>query len=505
MKEKIYLSFVLSFLILISSTASALTAGGVAGTTDYNFISGEIGTQSGKGSGGNYDFNFMSSSFPTGHWAGGAFDFNTGLYSVNRYPSVTITNPTNGTTITVNQVTLQFSASDPDGTVSKYWIKQDNGQWLDNGSSTSKTFNSVTNGQHTFYVKAADTWDENGSASSITLTFSYDTSGSGDDEDDTGSGSPGGGSSGGGGGIKQPDRECSNNNDCAKGAYCNANKCVECLTNNECTSAEYCTNNYCADVKGVCGIAVNHKWLEFECCSNVDCGPGNVCNSSTHNCQAIRTMSGKRLEIHLNPEQPIAGNNLMITITDAKGKIITDAELTLDNKQVRLSPDGSYEFYPQNKLYVLRAAKNGFEADYLEFTALLNVKLTVSNTNPAKGDLIEISLTDLDGLPLGDIELLIVFPDGTSQIIKTNAQGIALMQALEPGTFSIQVAKTGYVTANQAINVQDIGGQFNLSGNEGIIAVSVIIIIVIVFAGLYFIPKTQGRKKNKFSFTGKKR
>ena len=73
----------------------------------------------------------------------------------NQPPIVSITSGPSGT-ITTNQATFSWSGSDSDGSISGYYYDLDDSTPDTWTSSTTKTFYSLSNGSHTFYVKAKD-------------------------------------------------------------------------------------------------------------------------------------------------------------------------------------------------------------------------------------------------------------------------------------------------------------------------------------------------------------
>jgi len=73
----------------------------------------------------------------------------------NQAPTVSITSGPTGT-INTNQATFGWSGSDTDGTISGYYYDLDDSTPDTWTSSTTKTFYSLSNGSHTFYVKAKD-------------------------------------------------------------------------------------------------------------------------------------------------------------------------------------------------------------------------------------------------------------------------------------------------------------------------------------------------------------
>jgi len=73
----------------------------------------------------------------------------------NQAPTVSITSGPSGT-ITTDQATFSWSGYDTDGTISGYYYDLDDSTPDTWTTSTTKTFYSISNGSHTFYVKAKD-------------------------------------------------------------------------------------------------------------------------------------------------------------------------------------------------------------------------------------------------------------------------------------------------------------------------------------------------------------
>ena len=83
----------------------------------------------------------------------------------NNPPSVTITAPNNGKTIS-STVTISGTASDSDGTVQKVEVKIDSGSWHTASGTTSWSYlwdtTKVGNGGHTIYARSYDGEDYSG-------------------------------------------------------------------------------------------------------------------------------------------------------------------------------------------------------------------------------------------------------------------------------------------------------------------------------------------------------
>jgi len=92
----------------------------------------------------------------------------------NQPPTVSITSGPSGT-ITTNQATFSWSGSDYDGSISGYYYDLDDptpDNWIE---STSKHYSNLTNGNHTFYIKAKDNDGDFSGIASRSFTVSVDT------------------------------------------------------------------------------------------------------------------------------------------------------------------------------------------------------------------------------------------------------------------------------------------------------------------------------------------
>ena len=94
-------------------------------------------------------------------------------------PTVTITSPEDGATLTTSDVTVTWTGSDDESGIDYYETRIDAGDWIYKGTSTSHTFTGLADGDHTVDVRA---WDKAGNSNTDTVTFTVDTSGGGGGE-----------------------------------------------------------------------------------------------------------------------------------------------------------------------------------------------------------------------------------------------------------------------------------------------------------------------------------
>jgi len=86
-------------------------------------------------------------------------------------PTVTITDPTSGSSQTATSVTLTYTGTDTNSDINKYWVKADSGNWTDNGTNLTYTFSGQSRTAHTYYLKATDNADNNSSEASVAVTI----------------------------------------------------------------------------------------------------------------------------------------------------------------------------------------------------------------------------------------------------------------------------------------------------------------------------------------------
>ena len=185
--------FSLVLLALFCTQAAAFT--GEGGTVDVNL--GELFDSADSNvSGGTLNVSYVLGEVSAGKWRGGTIDANLGVYFTDNSPSISITSPANGATLTSSTVSLTYTSTAGTHPIAKHWVRIDSGSWIDNGLNTSYNFTSVSDGSHTLYAIATDSSDANSATASVTVTVSTSTGGGGD----TGGGGGGGGGDGGGGG-----------------------------------------------------------------------------------------------------------------------------------------------------------------------------------------------------------------------------------------------------------------------------------------------------------------
>ena len=116
----------------------------------------------------------------TGTWKVGCYAYvGSGTYSITvtitasgpdtTPPTISITYPANGATVTSSTVTATWTGSDSGSGISYYETRMDSGTWINKGTSTSHTYTGLANGGHTVDVRA---WDVAGNSAMDSHTFS---------------------------------------------------------------------------------------------------------------------------------------------------------------------------------------------------------------------------------------------------------------------------------------------------------------------------------------------
>ena len=117
---------------------------------------------------------------------------------------------------------------------------------------------------------------------------------------------------------------CCLDSECAQGQACADHACItpqpggnrppsvpsggECNTTSQCAVDQFCDNNVCSNVTGLCGYAVNHAWVSYQCGPEPGCPlcpQGNNCVDHKCTQSAQITVKGKNL----------VGGNETITVT----------------------------------------------------------------------------------------------------------------------------------------------------------------------------------------------
>ncbi len=98
-------------------------------------------------------------------------DFNVDAYD----PSISITSPSNGMVTNETDVSVTWSGSDSrtgDSGIDYYARKLDDGSYVKDGTSTSHTYTSLSDGTHTVYIRA---YDNVGNYNTDSVSFEVDT------------------------------------------------------------------------------------------------------------------------------------------------------------------------------------------------------------------------------------------------------------------------------------------------------------------------------------------
>lgn len=295
-----------------------------------------------------------------------------------------------------------------------------------------------------------------------------------------------GGTGGGGGGsiaTKELGQFCTTDSQCKSNLCINAS-CSECTLDLDCAGTEYCSEEgLCLGVQeGQCGEISNHKFLEYECCSNSSCSEKEFCNSSTNSCE--ETLLPK-IFIQLVPKQPVSEKVFQVRVLRGSGAIVENVDIFIDGKKYN-SPKGTLEFTLGRGKYLFEASKEGFASDSL----LVEVKDSLNILAPgfvSPGQLVPVQVLDPLGNPVAGAEILVILPDGNTKTIKTNENGIAYVEANIAGLLKIEASSSGYLTAETELRVG-----IPLTSNESVaIGISAVLSIMMSVFALHEIRKNR--------------
>ncbi|MBT4597236.1 MAG: hypothetical protein HOC95_04635 [Candidatus Diapherotrites archaeon] len=143
--------------------------------------------------GENINVRLVITSQPIGVFSDSNVKVKVGTYFDDNAPSVLITYPSDGTVFSSTNIPIIYY-SENESLVTKYYVKLDASEWVDNGLNKGYLFSNLSIGRHVFYVKAVDVFGLIGQ--SLVTIFIREQS----------TGDTGGGTSGGAGGsIRTPD------------------------------------------------------------------------------------------------------------------------------------------------------------------------------------------------------------------------------------------------------------------------------------------------------------
>ncbi|MFH0714906.1 MAG: carboxypeptidase-like regulatory domain-containing protein [Candidatus Diapherotrites archaeon] len=284
---------------------------------------------------------------------------------------------------------------------------------------------------------------------------------------------------GGSGTVYRPPAKKGLGEKCEVDANCSSNICAngycgECRSSETCAGTQYCSAfGLCLDVQsGVCGIAQNHVWDSFECCSNAYCSEGQYCNISSHSCADTPY---PRLFVELSPKQPLEGKPFEVRVSRGAGQIVSDIQIQIDNSPFEPAPNGVKTFSLEAGAHVVRAKKEGFTGDAFEFKVLKELQVVVPES-ASPGELVAVTILDSKGMPVSGAEILLVLPDGTTRTIKTNAQGVAFVQSELVGLLKMTVSSSGFAATEKDLNVQSSQGP----GLEWVIALLLLLLVALI-------------------------
>ncbi len=437
------------------------------------------------------DWNSSGVSFPSdGNWA---IDFNSTdnashIEDTNRLyvlvdtnkPSIGIGNPAAGSTTSSETVTFSWSASDATSGVYYYDVWIDGTHIATGWGSTSYTYTFSTLLAHSATIYATD---YAGNSRSAAVSFNVVLGGG-----EAGGGGGGGSYAGGGGyggragAVQKKDLglSCTVNSNCRSGKCING-ICGECNTDSECLADEKCTFNICTKIECECGIAENHACIEYECCRNEDCPERYFCNTE-HECRyaelpmlLISIVGGT-----------ISEKQFIVRVYDENGNAVAGAGVEIAGSTYLSDAAGRTEAALPAGIHDIRASKSGYESAIRRIVVRNALELKVPAV-AKRGEVVEMEVVGAKGEPLQNVEIAILFEDGTVIVVKTNEQGIAYLMARKAGRVLVEAKAVGYVSQSAAVYIEPAALPGGISELEGIFQYAVLAltgVIVLLFAAV---------------------
>jgi len=381
--------------------------------------------------------------------------------------------------------------------------------------SCSYTETGIATGSNTLTVDADDS--AGNSAVQASSIFTYSTGSSPDDPNpsyvcgdggcqpgencsncpmDCGTCSTGGGGSGGGSGGEGASTPAEK---LGLGAFCNIDSvcesgdcinhfCGDCYDTNDCEQDEQCTNNVCSQIAGACGHAIGHEWFEYECCRNEDCEGGRVCTEN-HKCEIT---DESILYVKFDPEKPVEGEQFKIFIYQTGNILVENVKVLIDDRNYT-AINGTLSKVLDGGLHRIDVNKQNYKSDSFWFRVYKKAQLIVKAEAPEVGDFIPIVLRDDGGNPLKEVEVLVILPDGSERVMKTNKEGIVYIQSQVAGKIEVNLPKyTGYLPISHEINILETG---SLGGglSEFLVPAIVLFSVLLLLVGIQVFGKRGGK------------
>ena len=117
--------------------------------------------------GENINVRLVITSQPIGVFSDSNVKVKVGTYFDDNAPSVLITYPSDGTVFSSTNIPIIYY-SENESLVTKYYVKLDASEWVDNGLNKGYLFSNLSIGRHVFYVKAVDVFGLIGSEFCVT-------------------------------------------------------------------------------------------------------------------------------------------------------------------------------------------------------------------------------------------------------------------------------------------------------------------------------------------------
>lgn len=187
----------------------------------------------------------------------------------------------------------------------------------------------------------------------------------------------------------------------------------ECNDHPECNDDQQCQANTCVILTCTCGYPLNHACVAYACCLDSQCGNTEQCNLTTHTCQPVSCPCPEKISNH--------------ACNIETGYCCSDNQCT----------------------------ENETCSDHECVERTLSMQLPESLS---VGQNITVMVFDQDGLPAGNVKIVVEYPDADPPLMEnyyTGSDGKAEIPILHWGRVEFALRKGGYYTGHSTAEVPE--------------------------------------------------
>lgn len=130
---------------------------------------------------------------------------------------------------------------------------------------------------------------------------------------------------------KKPGEKCDRAPQCENGA-CSGGICVYCTSDDDCPDSQMCSGGSCIPVPCPCGIVKSHACERYSCCSDSECGKCRICTGNS--------CSGMESDILLVSGELLEGEYVRVQVVDSRGIGVSGARVFTDDMSAYTDANG---------------------------------------------------------------------------------------------------------------------------------------------------------------------